>query len=74
MTNTITREEVADALFVLAEQYYEEFNEVTAMRLVEAALMLSDISMDDIAAATMSEQGWAAGADDDVPTPRITPR
>ena len=73
MTNTITREEVADALFVLAEQYFEESNEVTAMRLVEAALTLSGISMEDIAGGIMSDQGWAAAADEYVPTPLKNP-
>ena len=74
MTNTITREEVAEALFTLAQQYFDECNEITAMRLVEAALTLSgDIGMAEIADAIMADQGWNSAADEYVPTPRITP-
>ena len=54
MTNIITADDVAEAMFILAAEYDAEGNKSAAAKLVDAALTLPDTSLARLAEIIMS--------------------
>ena len=54
MTNIITADDVAEAMFILAAEYDAEGNKSAAAKLVDAALTLPDTSLARLAEIMMT--------------------